>query len=237
MELHIISLYPETFHSFLEGPVLKRGASKGLFHIELHQLRDYATDIHRSVDAKPFGGGPGMLLRYDILYQAWKGVKEKIREKNPTKSIHSILPSPRGKPFQQRDAERFLTWKEEKSFLFICGRFEGVDERFVEDCIDEELSLGDFVLSGGELATMAIVDTVVRMLPQSIGNKYSKEEESFSLELNNRLEYPQYTFPRSFRGRRVPHTLLSGDHKRIANWREEESKKVTQKRRPDLMKE
>lgn len=232
MDIHVLSLYPEMFQPFLNGTIFRKAQEKGLFSCQLHQIRDYATDKHRSVDAKPFGGGPGMVLRYDVLYRGWSS----IQEKNPQKKMHTILPSPRGKLFSQETAKRLLSTAEEKNLLLICGRFEGVDERFVEECVDEEISLGDFILTGGEIATMTILDATLRLIPQCLGNDYSNKEESFSPELASQLEYPQYTAPRIFRGREVPEIILSGNHKKIEEWRKKESKRITQRYRPDILK-
>ena len=237
MDLHILTLYPEMFYPLMEGTIFKRAQEKGLFQLRLYPISNYAMDKHRSVDHKPFGGGPGMLLRYDVLYQAWKAAQENIHQEQSKPSIHTILPSPRGRVFTQKDAQRFLSLGKKTSLLFVCGRFEGVDERFVEECVDEEISLGDFILSGGELATLAILDASLRLIPQCLGNEYSNQIESFSSGLENGLEYPQYAPPRNFRNRKVPEVLLSGNHKKIEEWRNKESRRVTQQYRPDLFKE
>ncbi|HOO58998.1 MAG TPA: tRNA (guanosine(37)-N1)-methyltransferase TrmD, partial [Candidatus Mcinerneyibacteriales bacterium] len=220
MIVDILTLFPEMFTSPFEESILKRAREKGYLSLDVHNIRDYAQDRHQVTDDYPYGGGAGMVMKAEPLVSAIESLN---------KGHHRILLTPRGKPLTQETVRRLSGLEK---LMLVCGRYEGVDERVTELAIDEEISLGDFVLSGGELAAMALVDAVVRLIPGVLGNEDSAAEESFSEGL---LEYPQYTRPAEFRGRAVPEVLLSGDHARIAAWRKEEALKKTLRVRPDLV--
>lgn len=225
-ELDILTLFPSMFAGVLQESILSRAIEKGLLRVFLHQVRDFTTDKHRTVDDLPYGGGPGMVMKCEPLYAAWKHAKER----NPALPARTVLLSPQGVPLQQAWLQQKAETRER--LILVCGRYEGIDERFIESCVDEELSLGDFVLSGGEIAAMAVVDGLMRLLPGALGNEESSKSESFSQGL---LEYPQYTRPPEVLGRKVPEVLLSGDHARIAKWRQSQSLERTQRKRPDLL--
>ena len=219
----LITLFPAMFDSPLGHSILKKAQEKGLISVRVVDLRDYATDRHRVTDDYPYGGGQGMVMKPEPLIAAIEDSKTKL--KNP----RVILLSPRGRAFNQKEADKL---SQQKELVLICGRYEGVDER-VKSVVDDELSIGDYTLSGGELAAMVLIDTVTRLIPGVLGNERSPQEDSFSDGL---LEYPQYTRPEEIRGMKVPEVLLSGDHERIKNWRREMSLKLTRERRPDLFR-
>lgn len=218
----VITIFPEMFASPLSHSILKKAREKGMISVNLVNLRDYATDRHRMTDDYPYGGGQGMVMKPEPLVKAIEDARGKLQKPRV------ILLSPQGKVFDQTMAERLA---QEKDIVLICGRYEGVDER-IKEFVDDELSVGDYTLTGGELASMVILDTVTRLLPGVLGNEKSAQEESFTDGL---LEYPQYTRPEEFKGMRVPEVLLSGDHERIKKWRREVSLKRTRERRPDLL--
>lgn len=228
MKITILTLFPEMFSGPLSESIIKRAMNNKIVEINIVNFRDFASDKHKTVDNTPYGGGAGMVLKVDVLDQAI----EKATGGNRNE-FYKILLTPQGKVYDQRKAEE-LSGK--KNLLFICGHYEGFDERIREHLIDEEISIGDFVLSGGEIPAMAIIDSVVRLLPGAIGNLSSPEEESFSLKNENGylLEYPNFTKPAEYKDWKVPEILLSGDHKKIKEWRLEEARKRTEKRRPDL---
>ncbi|MBI2989416.1 MAG: tRNA (guanosine(37)-N1)-methyltransferase TrmD [Deltaproteobacteria bacterium] len=223
MHFTVITIFPEMFASPLAHSILKKAQEKGLISVRLVDLRDYATDRHRTTDDSPYGGGQGMVMKPAPLIAAIEDARKK--GKNP----RVILLTPQGKALNQQEADKL---SQEKEIVLICGRYEGVDER-VKGFVDEELSMGDYTLSGGEPAAVVVIDTVTRLIPGVLGNVKSSQEESFSAGL---LEYPQYTRPEEFRGVKVPEVLLSGDHERIKNWRREMSLKLTRERRPDLFR-
>ena len=209
--------------------IIKRAQQKEIVKINIVNLRDFAVDKHKSVDDTPCGGGPGMMLRVDVIDRAIKSIT-----KNNRCNYHVVLATPQGKPYCQKIANNLST---KKNLLFICGHYEGFDERIRQHLVDEEISLGDFVLSGGEVPVMAIVDSVVRLLPGALGKDASSQEESFSLTQGDNilLEYPIYTKPVEYRGWKVPETLLSGDHQKISDWRRNEAIRNTKTKRPDLL--
>jgi tRNA (guanine37-N1)-methyltransferase len=223
IEFDIISLFPQMFISPLGESILKRAQQNGLIRVNIHQLRDYTTDKHHVTDDAPYGGGAGMVMKVEPIVKAIESLKR------PGQS-RVILMSPQGAMFSQGEAQRLSTGAH---LILICGRYEGVDER-VQFFIDEELSIGDYILSGGELASLVIVDAVARLVPGVVGEPASVEEDTFSAAL---LKYPQYTKPRSFCGLEVPPVLLSGDHKKIAAWRRAEALKKTRLKRPDLLQQ
>lgn len=219
----IITLFPELFPGPLGASVLGRGLADGLWSLSATQLRDFATDRHRTVDDTPSGGGAGMVLKPDILARAIDTVAP-AGDPRPR-----ILMSPRGRPLTQARAHDLATGP---GAVIVCGRFEGIDQRVIEARELEEISIGDYVLAGGEVAAMVLLEAVVRLIPGVLGALESRDEESFE---NGLLEYPQYTRPQSFEGRDIPPVLVSGDHGRIARWRHEQSLELTKARRPDLL--
>lgn len=220
MKFDVITLFPGMFESPLGDSILKRAIEKDLMKVSLHQLRDYTHDKHHVVDDTPYGGGSGMVMKPDPVVEAIEAVKGE--------SGRVILLSPAGKTFDQQKAKRL---SEESHIVLVCGRYEGIDDR-VMDYVDETLSIGDFVMTGGEIAAMAVIDSVARLLPGVLGCEESATEESFSWDL---LEYPHYTRPKSFRGVEVPEVLTSGNHEAIRLWRRKEALKRTLEVRPDLI--
>jgi tRNA (guanine37-N1)-methyltransferase len=215
----VLTLFPEMFPGPLGYSLAGKALDNGIWALETIQIRDFATDRHHSVDDTPFGGGAGMVLRPDVIDAALQ----------PAVDGRPILClTPRGRPFTQRDAVRLAG---SDGVIMLCGRYEGIDQRVIEDHDMEEVSVGDYVLSGGEPAALVVLDAVIRLLPSVMGSAESATEESFSGFL---LEYPHYTRPAEWRGRRVPDVLLSGHHGAVAAWRREQSEQITQQRRPDL---
>jgi tRNA (guanine37-N1)-methyltransferase len=225
MIIHILTLFPEVFEPVFSTSIIKRAQEKGLATIKIYNLRDWASDKHGTVDDRPYGGGAGMVLKVEPLYQAISDIKNN----NPGQLLVFLL-SPRGKTFNQQMAQNLAT---EKQILLICGHYEGFDER-IRNFVNGEIAIGDYVLTGGEIPVMAITDAVIRLIPGVLKKTTATEIESFS---QMGLEYPQYTRPEVFQDLAVPAILLSGDHKKIAAWQEKEAKKITQKYRPDLLKQ
>lgn len=219
----VLTILPEMFPGPLGASLAGKALSEGKWALEIIDIRDFATDKHRSVDDTPAGGGAGMVMRADIAAMAIDAARAKS-----TPNIPTLYLSPRGKPLTQTRARELA---QGPGPILLCGRFEGIDERVLEARNIEEVSIGDYVLSGGELAAMVLIDACVRLLPGVAGNESSLAEESFAEGL---LEYSHYTRPRDFEGRAIPEVLLSGDHKAIAKWRREQAEKLTQARRPDL---
>jgi tRNA (guanine37-N1)-methyltransferase len=227
MRLDVITLFPEILRAPLDASILGRAQRGGQAEIHLHQLRDYTTDKHHTVDEKPYGGGPGMLLKCEPIFRALEAVQQLAPAPGRV-----ILLSPAGAKFDQAKARELAGLER---IVFLCGHYEGVDERVREHLVDEELCLGDFVLTNGALPALVVIDAVVRLLPNVVGNEASTQSESFGAE-QPWLEGPQYTRPEEFRGWRVPEILLSGDHGQIGKWNEEQSRRLTEERRPDLLK-
>ncbi len=221
MKIDILTLFPEMFKGPFDESMIKRAQEKKLVEIKIHNLRAWAKDKHKTVDNRPFGGGVGMILMVEPIDQALKELRRK--------ETKVILLTPQGKIFSQPLAQKL---SKEKHLVFICGHYEGVDERIREHLVDEEISIGDYILTGGELPAMVVVDTIVRLIPKVLEKKEAVQDESFS---NNLLEYPQYTRPANFKGQQVPEILLSGNHKKIAGWQKKKAKEKTKKRRPDLL--
>ena len=221
MKIDVLTLFPGMFLGPLDESIIKRARESGRLDLKIHNLRDYAHDRHRTVDDRPFGGGPGMLLKPEPIFEA---VESLARE-----TTRVILLSPSGRSFSQAIAAEL---SQVDHLLLISGHYEGFDERIREQLADDELSIGDYVLTNGALPVMVIVDAVTRLLPGVLGDDESAHEESFSHGL---LEYPQYTRPAEFRGMKVPDVLLSGNHAEIARWRGEQARLRTQERRPDLL--
>ncbi len=218
----VLTLFPELVRSYVSTGVIGRALSRGRAKVDAVDIRDYTTDRHRSADDVPFGGGAGMVMKPEPVACA-------IEAAGPVDKRVFVTPS--GRPFTQADA---VEWSQLDSLLLLCGRYEGVDERVVDRYIDESVSIGDYVISGGELAALVVVDATLRLVPGVLGNAESAERESFSDGL---LEHPHYTRPATWRGESVPNVLLSGHHARIAAWRHEESVRRTRRRRPDLLEE
>lgn len=222
MRIDILTLFPKMFAGVFEDSIIKRAQNKGKVKIAVHNLRDWSKDKHKKVDDKPFGGGPGMVIKPQPLFDAINKLK--------TRSARVVLLTPQGKKLDQSAAKKLSGFKH---LILICGHYEGIDERFRQKAVTDEISLGDFILTGGEIAAIALVDAVVRLIPGVVGDKGSLEFESFTSGL---LEYPQYTRPADFKGLKVPAILLSGDHSRIDEWRRAMALKRTRNRRPDLYK-
>jgi tRNA (guanine37-N1)-methyltransferase len=227
MRIDIITLFPELVKNMAGESILKRAQEKGKVEIVVHNLRDQAKDGYGSVDDRPYGGGPGMVLRVDIIVPAIQAV----RQLNPTAPI--LLMTPQGEKYTQVKA---TTLAKESGLILICGHYEGYDER-IREYVDQEVSIGDYVLTGGELPAMVITDSVVRLLPGVLGDDTSSHDESFSPHGEGGLEYPQYTRPVTYEGKQVPEVLVSGNHKVIEEWRHEQAKIKTQLCRPDLVKQ
>ncbi len=230
MTFHLLTIFPEFFRGPFEHGVVAKAHEAGALDIRIHNLRDWTHDRHKTVDDRPFGGGEGMLLKPAPLFDAVEAIWPVRNPKQKT-----ILLSAQGRVFDQSVARRLASEAEE--LLLICGRYEGVDERVAEHLADEELSIGNYVLSGGELAAAVIVDTVARLLPGVLGNEASAVWESFSSEGHGPalLDCPQYTRPAEFRGWKVPDTLLSGNHEQIRKWRRKAAEEKTARMRPDLL--
>jgi len=222
MKIDVLTLFPEMFAGPLDVSIVRRARTTGLLELQIHNLRDFTHDRHQTVDDRPFGGGPGMVLKPEPIFEAV--------EKLADAQTRVILTAPTGRPFTQAIARELAGYAH---LLFICGSYEGVDERVREGLVHDELSIGDYVLTNGGLAAMVMIDAVTRLLPGALGDDESALQESFSHGL---LEYPHYTRPAEFRGMKVPEVLLSGHHAEIEKWRAEQAKGRTKSRRPDLLK-
>ena len=220
MRIDIITLFPTMFVEPLKASLLGKAITDGLIAVGLHDLRDHGLGRHRSVDDSPYGGGAGMVMRPEPLFAAIEAVT--------TDDSHVILMSPRGSLFDHAGAERLASYDH---LVLVCGRYEGVDQRVIDELIDEEISIGDYVLAGGELAAMVVIESLSRFIPGVLGNPESLATESHA---SGTLEHPQYTRPAEFRGLKVPEILLSGHHEEVERWRDEESHRLTRERRPDM---
>lgn len=225
MRIDIITIFPEMFSSVLNKSIIKRAQEKGKARIFVHDLRNYSLDKHRKVDDRPFGGGSGMLMQVEPIFRAVEAIKKKIKAK-----ARVILLCPQGDRFTQKSAKEL---SKHKNLILICGHYEGIDERVRQYLADAQVSIGDYVLTGGELPAMVLVDSIVRLIPGVLGDKNSLNFESFE---GNLLEYPQYSRPAKFRNYAVPEVLVSGAHGKISAWRKLEALKRTKQRRPDLLK-
>ena len=221
MKIDVLTLFPAMFAGPLDESIIKRARQAGLLELQIWNLRDYAHDRHKTVDDRPFGGGPGMLLKPEPIFEAVEGLQRE--------HTRVVLMSPAGRPFTQSIAHELA---QVEHLLLVTGHYEGFDERVREQLADDELSIGDYVLTNGALPAMVVIDTVARLLPGVLGDDESALDESFSSGL---LEYPQYTRPAEFRGQRVPEVLLSGNHAEIARWRAAQARLRTKERRPDLL--
>jgi tRNA (guanine37-N1)-methyltransferase len=223
MKFDILTLFPNMFSSPLKESILGRAIERGLIEIQIINIREFTLDKHQVVDDTPYGGGQGMVMKVEPIARAIDSVKSQ----NPF--ARTIYLTPQGEPFHQELARRFSS---QSHLILLCGRYEGVDERVREIYIDEEVSIGDYVLTGGELAAMVLIDAISRFIPGVLGSNRSAEEDSF---FNSLLEYPQYTRPFNFKGHCVPEVLLSGNHSAISSWRRKEALRRTSLRRPDLL--
>ena len=226
MRLDVLTLFPEAFTGYLDQGLFGKAVDRGLVEVHLHDIRDWTTDKHRSADDRPFGGGPGMVIKAPAVVECVEAVRPLVDDPG-----HLILLSPRGRRLDQAVVEQLA---KRKRLLLLCGRYEGFDQRVIDILAPDEVSIGDFVLNGGEVAAMAVIDAVFRLLPGTLGDERSNREDSFST-LDRWLECAQYTRPREYRGHAVPEVLLSGDHRRIEQWRREQSFLTTKRRRADLL--
>ncbi|MFC1934988.1 tRNA (guanosine(37)-N1)-methyltransferase TrmD, partial [Chloroflexota bacterium] len=222
-------LFPELFQAPFDFGIFKRALDRELVSINLHNIRDFTHDKHHVVDDYPYGGGPGMILKPEPVFEVAESVKSDVLHTDGTAELPIIILTPQGRPFSQKIAEELSG---HSHLMFICGHYEGIDERVREHLATDEISIGDYVLTGGELPVMVVIDTVVRLLPGVLGSADSVTDDSHS---NGLLEYPHYTRPAVFRNWQVPDVLLSGDHKQIARWRREQVIRRTLKRRPELL--
>ncbi len=223
MQIEFMTLFPAAVMAMMEESILGRAQKKGLISIRAHQIRDYTTNKQNQVDDYPYGGGRGAVMQADPLYRCWEHVKSESKG-----AVRTVYLSPCGKNFTQADAKRL---REYETLILVCGHYEGIDERFIEECVDEEISLGDFVLTGGEIPAMAVADAVCRLVPGVLGDEECFTEES---HWDGLLEHPQYSRPEEWHGRKVPAVLLSGNHGLVARWRKKQSLFRTRLRRPDL---
>lgn len=225
MNFHVLTLFPEMILNSMNTSITGRAVNAGLLSVEAVNIRDFAFNKHQKVDDYPYGGGAGMLMQAEPVYLAWKSVTEKLN-----RSPRVIYLTPQGQVFRQSMA---LEFAREEDLIFLCGHYEGIDERVLEEIVTDHVSIGDYVLTGGELPALVLMDCISRMVPGVLSNQESGETESFA---GNLLEYPQYSRPEEWRGRRVPEILLSGHHANIDKWRREQSILRTARRRPDLLK-
>ncbi|MBO5747327.1 MAG: tRNA (guanosine(37)-N1)-methyltransferase TrmD [Clostridia bacterium] len=226
MKIDILTLFPEMCEAVFSESIIGRARSAGIISVEAHNIRDFANNKHNRVDDAPYGGGKGMVMQAEPIYQCFKSL---YSEDEPKPRL--IYMSPKGKTFCQSDAQRLAEYDR---IVLLCGHYEGVDQRVIDEIVDEEISVGDFVLTGGELPALVVTDAVCRMIPGVLAEDICFQEES---HFNGLLEYPQYTRPEEWHGLRVPDVLLSGHHSNIKKWRDQQSLEVTKKMRPDLLKD
>jgi len=232
MKISIITLFPKMIKGFFEESIIKRAVEKKLVEIEIVNLRDFAIDDYGTVDDRPYGGGTGMVIRIEPIYKAIEKVKsQKSKVKISSKNLKVVITSPKGKTFNQKKA---VEYSKLDHLIIIAGHYEDVDAR-VLDFVDEEVSMGDFIMTGGEITAVAIVDSLVRLIPGVLKKDEAVRQESFNINNKKLLEYPQYTRPESFKGLKVPKVLMSGDHKKIEDWRLKKALEETRKKRPDLL--
>jgi len=226
LNFEVLTLFPGILSGPLNESILKRGREKGLLNVGIRNIRDYTEDKHRTADDSPYGGGAGMVLKPEPIFK----VLESLKADYPGEQFLTILLSPQGRPFDQQRAEQLST--ETRRIVLLCGHYEAIDERVIEALVDEELSIGDYVLTGGELAALVVIDAAARLLPGVLGDEESAYRDSFGDGL---LDHPHYTRPASFRGMKVPEELLSGNHAEIDQWRRREALKATLHKRPELL--
>ena len=223
MRIDILTLFPDTVGDMMNESILGRAQERGYIRIEAHQIRDYTANKQNQVDDYPYGGGRGALMQADPLYRCWCHVCDEVGA-----PVHTIFLSPCGHVFRQEDAKRL---SQMENIVLVCGHYEGIDQRFIDECVDEEISIGDFVLTGGEIPAMAVADSVCRLVPGVLPDKECFEDES---HWDGLLEYPQYSRPAVWHGREVPPILLSGDHAKVARWRRKQAILRTRASRPDM---
>ncbi len=224
MRIDIMTLFPDTVGDMMNESILGRAQERGYIRIEAHQIRDYTANRQNQVDDYPYGGGHGAIMQADPLYRCWQAICDEVGA-----PVHTIYMSPCGQVFSQEKARRLLDYD---NIILVCGHYEGIDQRFIDECVDEEISIGDYVLTGGEIPAMVFADALCRMVPGVLTNNACFTEES---HFGGLLEYPQYTKPAEWRGMAVPEILLSGHHQNIEKWRREQALEVTRKKRPDLL--
>jgi tRNA (guanine37-N1)-methyltransferase len=230
LRIDVITIFPDFFQGPIDYGIVKRARAAGLVAITAHDLRSWTTDKHHVVDDRPFGGGDGMILKPEPIFEAVEGLTGTSRREDFSKDTRVVLLSPQGRVFSQAVAEDLST---SSQVVLLCGRYEGVDERVAEALVTDEISIGDYVLSGGEAAAMVVIDAVVRLIPGALGSETSALNESFSTDM---LDCPHYTRPPEFRGMKVPEVLLSGNHAEIERWRKTAATEKTRRMRPDLLK-
>lgn len=221
-----MTLFPDIFKAYIGESMMKKAVENSILEVELYNIRDFSENKHKKVDDYPFGGGAGMVMTPQPIFSTYEYIVDKYELENP----RVIYMSPKGRVFNQKIAKSLSL---ENDIIFLCGHYEGVDQRIIDLIVTDEISIGDYVLTGGELPALVMIDSIARLVPGVLNRSESHEDESFE---NDLLEYPQYTRPRSFNGLEVPEVLLSGNHKKIDEWRSEESQKITLERRPDLIK-
>ncbi|HBG5345943.1 TPA: tRNA (guanosine(37)-N1)-methyltransferase TrmD [Clostridioides difficile] len=226
MRFHIMTLFPEIFNSYMDESIMKRAVEKGIIEVHIYNIRDFSNNKHKKVDDYPFGGGAGMVMTPQPIYDTYKHIITTHNINNPS----VIYLTPKGKVYNQSIVKQ-MSVKED--IILLCGHYEGIDERIIDLIVTDEISIGDYVLTGGELPALIMIDSISRLIPGVLNQEESFEEESFK---DNLLEYPHYTRPRDFEGLKVPEVLLSGNHKKIDEWRREESIRITKERRFDLYK-
>lgn len=226
MRFHIMTLFPEIFNSYMNESIMKRAVEKGIIEVNIYNIRDFSTNKHKKVDDYPFGGGAGMVMTPQPIYDTYKHIIDKFDIKDP----RVVYLTPKGKVHNQNIASEMSTFED---VILLCGHYEGIDQRIIDYIVTDEISIGDYVLTGGELPALILIDSISRLIPGVLSQNESFEEESFKDDL---LEYPHYTRPREFMGMEVPEVLLSGNHKKIDEWRHEKSIEITKERRPDLYK-
>jgi len=227
MRIDVLTIFPKMFDAVMGESIIKRAQEKGVLEINTMDLRLFSKDKHKKVDDRPFGGGPGMVMNVEPFFEAINYIREKTKANRLKTRV--VLLSPKGKTFNQKLALKLSNYEH---MVLLCGHYEGIDERVSKYLADDEISIGDYILTGGELASMVIIDSVARLLPGVLGDEDSSKDESFSDEL---LEYPHYTRPSNYKGMKVPEVLLSGDHKKIKEWRKKEALRTTKNKRPDLL--
>ena len=232
MQFEVFTLLPEVFPSYLDTSILKRARERGLIHVNVHNIRDYTHDRHNTTDDQPYGGGGGMVMKPEPVFEAIEtvlGLASPLSTPEPESNIPIILLTPQGRVFNQSIAKKL---SQHKKIALLCGRYEGIDERIRENLVTDQISIGDYVLTGGELPALILIDAVSRLLPNVLGDPTGAEDDSHAMGL---LEYPHYTRPPEFRGSKVPDVLLSGDHKKIDKWRREQALLRTLQKRPDML--
>lgn len=229
MQYHVLTLFPDMIEHAMGQSITGRALKNGLLSMDVINIRDFSGNKYNKVDDYPYGGGAGMVMQPEPVFRAYEQVKENIAKQGRTEKPKVVYMTPQGKVFNQKIAEDFA---KEEDLLILCGHYEGIDERVLEEIVDENVSIGDYVLTGGELPALVVMDSIARLLPGVLHNQESAQTESFS---ENLLEYPQYTRPEEWHGKKVPEVLLSGHHANIESWRYQQSLERTRERRPDLL--